>query len=268
MRAITRKSALPLSCIGTPAILVHWHRSRTPGLQVIDIVRILALETATQPGSIALLEGGRPVAQCDLAKESRTTRSLIPAIQGQLAVLGWQATDLELVAVSQGPGSFTGLRVGVTVAKTLAYAIGAEVMGIDTLEVIARQSTRPEHQSESQSLWAIMDAHRQQLFCARYACDAQVGWRLEQPSHLIDIAAWFEQVQAGDVVAGPPVEKLRSEIHPQAILEDAANCAPRATTVGELAAEAYQQGRRDDHWDLIPNYLRLSAAEEKRAAQS
>ena len=234
-------------------------------MQVNDIVRILALETAVQPGSIALLESARLVARLDLAADSRTTRSLMPAIHGQLAVLGWKVTDVELVAVSQGPGSFTGLRVGVTVAKTLAYAIGAEVMGIDTLEVIARQSISSDNQSES--LWAIMDAHRQQLFCAKYERDAEGGWQLAQPPHLLGIAAWLEQIEAGDVISGPPVEKLRAQIHPQAILEDVANFAPRATTVGQLAAKAYQQGRREDLWGLTPKYLRLSAAEEKRAAR-
>ncbi len=262
------KTALPLSCIDTPAILVQSHRFPTQRLQVIDIVRILALETAIQPGSIALLERAQPVARCDLAKDSRTTRSLMPAIQSQLAILGWKVTDLELVAVSQGPGSFTGLRVGVTVAKTLAYAIGAEVMGIDTLAVIARQATRPENTPASRSLWSIMDAHRQQLFCAKYQREAEGEWQLARPSHVIGIDAWLDQVQAGDVVTGPPTAKVIARLHPQAILEDAANFAPRAVTVGELAAEAYQQGRRDDLWGLLPTYLRLSAAEEKRAAQS
>ena len=262
------KWAPPLSCIGTPAILDESQRSRTPRLQVIDTVRILALETAVQPGSIALLESAQFVARLDLAKDSRTTRSLMPAIHGQLVVLGWKVTDLELVAVSQGPGSFTGLRVGVTVAKTLAYAVGAEVLGIDTLEVIARQSIRSMNQSEPQSLWAIMDAHRQQLFCAKYERDAQGGCQLTQPPHVIGIDTWLEQVHAGDVVSGPPVEKLRPRIHSQAILEDTANFAPRATTVGELAAKAFQQGRRDDLWGLIPKYLRQSAAEEHRAARA
>ncbi len=255
-----------MSCIGTPAILVQLHRSQALRLQVINIVRILALETAKQPGSIALLEGARPVAQCELAKDGRTTRTLIPAIHSQLAGLGWNVNDLELVAVSQGPGSFTGLRVGITVAKTLAYAIGANVMGIDTLAVIARQSNCSV--TESKTLWTVMDAQRQQLFCARYERDVAGDWQLAEPSHVIGIEAWLEQIQAGHVVSGPLVDKVRSRIHPQAIVEDAANFAPRATTVGELAAEAFQQGRRDDLWGLIPNYLRLSAAEEKRAAQS
>ena len=112
-----------------------------------------------------------------------------------------------------------------------------------------------------------MDAQRQQLFCARYERDVAGDWQLTQPSHVIGIEAWLEQIQAGDVVSGPFVDKVRSRIHPQTNVEDAANFAPRATTVGELAAEAYQQGRRDDLWGLIPKYLRLSAAEEKRAAQ-
>lgn len=231
-------------------------------------MRILALETAVQPGSVALLENTRIVSQFGLAADVRTTRSIIPAIAAQLAAFGWKATELDLVAVSQGPGSFTGLRVGITVAKTLAYATGAAVLGIDTLEAIARQSKPAEFPSETRALWAIMDAQRQQLFCARFDRGERDDWRLAQSPHVLGIDQWLEKTQAGEVVAGPPVEKLRSRINPQAIFAEAENFAPRAATVGELAAEAFQRGRRDDVWALVPKYYRISAAEEKRAAGS
>lgn len=192
----------------------------------------------------------------------------MPAIHSQLVELGWKPADLDLVAVSQGPGSFTGLRVGVTVAKTLAYAVGAEVMGIDTLEVIARQSKASDFPADTPALWAVMDAQRRQLFCAKYDRDAQGGWQLAAPPHVLAIDDWLKKVRPGDVVSGPPVAQLRAGLNPLAICAEAANFAPRAVTVGELAAEAFQNGRRDDLWGLVPKYLRLSAAEEKRATQA
>jgi len=250
-----------------PAILNLDHTSRPPRLQVIDIVRILALETAIQPGSVALLEKSRIVAQSELPNGIRTTQSLMPAIQGLLEQQGWMAADLQLVAVSQGPGSFTGLRVGVTVAKTLAYALGAEVIGIDTLSVIAKQSQATETPSSTQSLWSVMDAQRQQLFCARYRFDPAAGWQSVQPPHILDVEVWLEKIEAGDIVSGPPVKKLSARIHPAAIQAALVQLAPRATTVGQMAAEAYQQGQRHDLWGLVPMYHRLSAAEEKHAAK-
>lgn len=226
------------------------------------------METAVQPGSIALLEKGQLISQRVLAADVRTTRSLMPAIQSQLANLGWKPANLDLVAVSQGPGSFTGLRVGVTVAKTLAYAIGAEVMGIDTLEVIARQSKASDFPPEAQTQWVVMDAQRQQLFCANYDRAPDGGWQLARPPHVLGIDVWLEKIRRDDIVSGPPVEKLRARMSASAIFADAANFAPRATTVGEIAAVAFQEGRRDDLWGLVPKYHRLSAAEEKRAART
>jgi len=234
-------------------------------LQVNEIVRILALETAVQPGSIALLENAEIVAQMDLAAGTRTTRTLIPAIHRKLDELGWPVGGLDLVAVSQGPGSFTGLRVGITVAKTLAYAVGADVLGVETLDVIARQVVPPSPNLATRSLWTVMDAQRQQLFCAKYECGDDEAWRLVDPLRVVDIAWWLESISDGDIVSGPPIEKLRDRMRPGVTQADPTQRAPRATTVGEIAWHAHQLGRRDDVWGLVPKYHRLSAAEEKRA---
>ncbi len=233
-----------------------------------------------QPGSIALLENAEIVAQLDLANGIRTTCSLIPGIQDQLAKLGWQPTDLDLVAVSHGPGSFTGLRVGITVAKALAYALGAEVMGISTLDVIARQAevsspdlaTRTSEIDTSevgvQSLWSLIDAQRQQVFVARYEPVASAPWRRAESTCVLGVDTWLAKIAPGDVISGPPVEKLRSRVRPDVAIIAAVNGVPRAATVGRLAAEAFHRGERGDLWALVPQYHRLSAAEEKRAAAS
>src|SRR5687768_12135976 len=107
-------------------------------------MRILALETSGLSGEVALLEGERVIAEQWLDPGQRTARSLAPGMKQILQTAGWQPRDVQLVAVTIGPGSFTGLRVGVTAAKTLAYAVGCEVMGVDTLEVIAAQAPPKE----------------------------------------------------------------------------------------------------------------------------
>src|SRR5688572_22548430 len=104
------------------------------------MTRLLAIETTTFTGSIALLDEDRIVAEARLPDELRSAQSLAPAIQTLLSHAGWPVNSLNLIAVAQGPGSFTGLRVGVTTAKTLAYALEAEVLGVDTLDVVAAQA--------------------------------------------------------------------------------------------------------------------------------
>jgi len=96
-------------------------------------MRTIALETSSSSGSIALFEADRLVAESDLGawelgRGQRTAQSLAPALQSILRQATWKPRDVELIAVTDGPGSFTGLRAGVTTAKVFAYATGAEVV--------------------------------------------------------------------------------------------------------------------------------------------
>ena len=117
--------------------------------------------------------------------------------------MGWRPQDVQLVAVTQGPGSFTGLRVGVTAAKTMAYAVGAEVFAVNTLKVIAEQSP-----AGVQRVCAVLDAQRQQLFAADFQRQAD---RLVEASgtRIEDIADWLAGLSADTAVSGPGLARLR-----------------------------------------------------------
>src|SRR5262245_58515613 len=100
----------------------------------------LALESSGPAGSIALLEGERVLGEQTLELGCRHGQALLPEIRRLLARCNRTARDCRLVAVSIGPGSFTGLRVGVTCAKTMAFATGCQVAAVDTLLAIAANS--------------------------------------------------------------------------------------------------------------------------------
>ena len=89
-----------------------------------------------------MAEDGRVIGQRVLPEKSRTAQALVPAIRSQFDAAGWKPTDVQLIAVTQGPGSFTGLRVGITTAKTFAYAVSAQVIGVNTLLALAEQAPR------------------------------------------------------------------------------------------------------------------------------
>src|SRR5688572_30661357 len=127
------------------------------------MTRILALETSGTCGSVAALDAGGVLRELPLDPALRSARSLAPGIRQLLQGMGWQPRDVQLVAVTAGPGSFTGLRVGITTAKAFAYAAGAEVLGVDTLEVLARQAP-----SDAQLVQTAIDAQRQELFVATF----------------------------------------------------------------------------------------------------
>jgi tRNA threonylcarbamoyladenosine biosynthesis protein TsaB len=276
-------------------------------------VLILALETSSQAGSVALLdcraastwegeapaepqastregeapaepqastrEGeapaepqallGKPAVapDCDnvlshraLAADRRSAQTLIPAMAYVLSAAGRMSADVSLVAVTVGPGSFTGLRVGVTAAKSFAYATGCECLGVDTLEVIAEQA--PRNEASAAEIQAVLDAQRKELYLARFRIDGCELVRLEE-NRIVPVERWLADLVPGTVVTGSGINRLVDRLPAGVVAIDPRLREPQAATVGRLAWRQYQAGRRDDLWKLAPKYLRLSAAEEK-----
>jgi tRNA threonylcarbamoyladenosine biosynthesis protein TsaB len=225
-------------------------------------MKILAIETTDQAGSVALLEGRRVLAEVRLTSDQRSAQSLAPAIRDLLEAAGWQPAGVRLVAVAIGPGSFTGLRVGVTTAKTFAYAVGCDLVAVPTLEVVAAQM--PEGPSQ---LLTILDAGRQQVFSARFSPVADGRVESIEPTTLVDDAVWLAGLQVEEMISGQGLRKFAGRLPETARLAPAEVWAPRAATVGLLAVSRYELGQRDELWSLVPVYHRASAAEEKLARQ-
>jgi tRNA threonylcarbamoyladenosine biosynthesis protein TsaB len=160
--------------------------------------------------------------------------------------------------VTTGPGSFTGLRVGVTTAKVLAYAVQAAILGVDTLETIARQSP-----PQVQRVWAVVDAQRGQVVAREFARDAEGIFRPVAAASLVDVDAWFAGLPAGAAVSGPILGKLQAQVPKAVTLLESPCWAPQAATVGRIAWRRYQAGERGDVWQIAPAYSRRAAAEEK-----
>jgi len=280
---------------------------------------LLALETSGRSGSIALakstesLDGLREsigsewslpgrclrnlterleILSLDLDPTWGSAKTLAPAIQKLLAQDGLTPKDLHAIAVVQGPGSFTGLRVGIATAKVMAYALQIPILAIDTLEVIAQQvsdsRTEPDSRtvlgSQSLDLFAVADAFRGQSFWAKYRIGA--GECIETTRTRIDDNTWLAQelsVQdpSGCIcVAGPSLEKLRDcyrEI-PSAESQTALDKShlvwepkqlgePRASTVARLGWRAWLRDQTVEPFGLLPMYYRSSAAEEKHSSR-
>ena len=229
-------------------------------------MRCLAMETSGREATIAALvgeeNGASLVKQIELPRSQRTAQALAPALSDLLEGLDWPATSIDLVAVAVGPGSFTGLRIGVTVAKTFAYATGAEVVGVNTLDVLAAQTP-----AQGATLWTVVDAQRSELFAARYTLGDDGRWETEAPTHLVPADAWFTQLGGGESITGPALAKYQvrlDRLGGELTIVDADHWNPLALTVGHLGYQRYVAGQRDDLWQLVPKYYRLSAAEEKR----
>jgi tRNA threonylcarbamoyladenosine biosynthesis protein TsaB len=237
-----------------------------PGASVL----ILAFDTSSLAGSVALLDGPRLLEERILDPARRSAQTLAPAIAELLKACALKPGQIRLVATTTGPGSFTGLRVGVTMAKTLAYAASAEVLGLSTLEAIAQQALTPSTATTGYEIQAVLDAQRRELFVGRFRFDPETEssdglrplTRLE-PDRIVPADRWLVSLTPGTVVSGRGLERLPAPLPPDVIAMPASQWEPQAATIGRLAWRDYQNGRRDDLWKLLPVYLRPSYADEK-----
>jgi tRNA threonylcarbamoyladenosine biosynthesis protein TsaB len=224
---------------------------------------ILSLDTSSPCSSVALTKGtrqnGEVIAALSLTGKVSHSRRLLSAIDVimQSSGVGWQ--DLCGIGVSLGPGSFTGLRIGMATAKGLAAAAGKVLLGVLTLDSLAAKCVT------ERLICSVVDARKKEVYAAFYRCDRQ-GWskRMGEPVVLspADLAALIDQPV---LLIGDGARIYRDVWH--ALLPDTALIAPAglhepsATSLGLLAGEMFGRGDFLDLGDGAPVYVRSSDAE-------
>lgn len=224
-------------------------------------MRILALETSGMAGSIAVLDGETVLGEIVLDPTRRTAQTLVPAIEAVLQQVTWEPTTVQLVAVTTGPGSFTGLRIGVTTAKTFVYATGAALVGVNTLSVLAR-GVFTDQTEWTGPLWVVLNAERDQLFAASFQ-RAGSEWTEVEPTRIMDNHSWLRGLKDGTLVGGSGLTGLVGQIPKGVHIAPESTWTACAGNVGREGLRAFQAGRVSDCWSLMPNYYRESAAVEK-----
>ena len=144
---------------------------------------ILAIETSGRLGSVALAQGDKLLAESHFSGPMRHSAEIFPAIVGLLNQFNKKPDQIEHVYISIGPGSFTGLRIAVTIAKTIALANNAKIVAVDTLDCIA---VNISPQDNSQRLGVILDAKRGQFFIAVYEQSEQLPVSFPRKRESID----------------------------------------------------------------------------------
>ncbi|MEW4561897.1 tRNA (adenosine(37)-N6)-threonylcarbamoyltransferase complex dimerization subunit type 1 TsaB [Bremerella sp. JC770] len=221
-------------------------------------MKTLAIDTSTRQSSVALFQGSELVVAQWLDSSLPTTQAITPLLNQLVDEAGWKPTDLQLVIAAQGPGSFTGLRIGVMTAKTIAYVSGATTVGVNTLRAIAHRCD-----DNVSRLHVVMDAQRKQFFHAAYDRDDAGTYVEVQSTQIVDDKEFLASISAGESITGPGL-KNKLEFLPEAVrVVDENEWAPTAESVGRVGIADFLAGRFDDFWSLNPNYYRKSAAEEK-----
>ncbi len=226
-------------------------------------MHILSLETSHLPGSVELSQehGGQYASRASRTLPSRqsTAQHFAPTIREMLQEASLRPSEIGLVAVDVGPGSFTGLRIAVTFAKVFAYATGADVLGISSIDVLAQQGAS----ATEGRLWTVVDAHRGQVFAACYEVGGDRPLREAITAEMLPIDRWTGQLEPHDVITGPIVERLLPRLPTGVTAAPSALGFPTAEVLGRIAWQRWRAGERGDIWQLSPNYIRKSAAEER-----
>lgn len=226
-------------------------------------LKLLAIDTSLAVGSVAA------------ADDDRTTEILMPtagehaarigtALVEAAERLGWRVGDAEVVAVVRGPGSFTGLRVGIAAAKGVAWATGAALVGVSGFEAIASRTALACGGPRAR-LHLAYDAGRGELFVTEAEPDGPVPGRFRlAPPRLVAVEAWLAELAAGSIVSGPGLERLNESLRTRGDLVVAPEEAwrPTAADAIRLARARHAAGEHDDPATLVPDYLRPSYADE------
>jgi len=227
----------------------------------------LAFDTATEMCTVALGLGDDVLAAVDVHSPRAHLRRLFPLAEQVLALSGREQAEIEAVAVGIGPGSLTGVRIGVTAARTLAQALGVPCIGLPTLDVIAHAFS-----STGATVCVVVDASRQEVYAAVYECSGSAPNRLTEiramaPGALADLLG--ERGEEKILIAGDGLvsyrEALIEPLGARAEVASRLTWYPRAGHLVTLAAlQPSAVGSGFEH--VRPIYTRLSDAEEAEKA--
>ena len=230
-------------------------------------MRILAFESSAKAASVALLEDGVLAGEYYVNNGKTHSATLMPMAEALLRDSGLRAADIDLVAVAKGPGSFTGVRIGVAAAKGFAWAAELPVCGVSTLEAMAF-----ELRHMTGIICPVMDARRAQVYNALFESDGTALTRIteDRAISLEDLKKDLQTVEKPIFLVGdgsrlcynslePEIDYLRL---PPAHLEQ-----QRASGVAMAAVVMARQGLTESPEALVPNYLRLSQAERERLSK-
>lgn len=223
-------------------------------------MRILAVDTSSNVASAAIVDGDKMVCECVLNNKLTHSQTLMPMIDEVFKKSEYTPSDIDLFAVSNGPGSFTGLRIGVTTIKGLAHATQKPVCGVNTLEALAYNLPFCPH-----IIAPIMDARREQVYNAFYRWENGELKVITSPRAISLEDCMKELIELDETVVflgdGVAVfcEKIKGIMGEKALFAPQFACTQRAACV----AEAAKNKNTMEYSELAPVYLRKSQAERE-----
>ncbi|HAJ26105.1 MAG TPA: tRNA (adenosine(37)-N6)-threonylcarbamoyltransferase complex dimerization subunit type 1 TsaB [Syntrophus sp. (in: bacteria)] len=229
-------------------------------------MNILALDTSGETASVAILRDETVLGEIFLDLGRNHSEILLPSIEHLLTATGLELMAIDVFACTVGPGSFTGIRIGVGTIKGLALAADRPVVGLSALEVLAMDAM-----GFQRKICPMIDARREQVYAGLYADNGSEGLICIIPEQLIKANEFLELIEGETVFTGTGAVKYRDIIQRgltgKGFFVVGHRNRVHASTVGVLAGREALAGGLTDAVKLVPLYLRRSEAEEKMDRQ-
>jgi len=231
-------------------------------------MKILGVDTSTQTGSVAVLEGDTVLAEVSVTSAQTHAKRLMCVVDSTLEMAGMTIAECDGFAVTTGPGSFTGLRIGISTVKGLGFATKKPVAGVPTLDALAYQFPSFPH-----LICPVLDARKGQIYTALYECAGYMKWTRVIEDCAAEPTQWLKQIQRLCLFVGDGATVYGELI--RETLGSLAHFAPpylnrvRASVVAYMGIDQILNGQIADVARLTPHYIRKSEAEiklEKRRA--
>lgn len=228
-------------------------------------MRILAVDTSTNVASAAILEDEVIIGEYNCNRGKTHSQRLMPMVQHLMETAGLTVSDIDAFSASIGPGSFTGLRIGVTTIKAMAFAAEKPVISVHTLDALAYNIPFAEN-----LVCPMIDARNNQVFTAIYRF---IGGKLERLTEYLGIPvtelADTLRVMDGKITflgdaCNMHKEYFEHELGDRVRMASANTALAKASSVAILAGKAYREGKLESCYDMVPFYLRKSQAERER----
>lgn len=226
-------------------------------------MKILSLDTSATVASVAIADGATPLAEYTLNAKNTHSETLLPMIEAALGALSLKVSDIDLFALSAGPGSFTGVRIGAATVKGLAFASSKPCVEVSTLEALAQNLVIKEG-----LICPVMNARRSQVYTALFKSDGKALTRL-MPDSALSIDELDELLsQYGEPIAlvGDGYDICEKGFSKSTLCYvPEAMRLQSALSVAAVALKKYESGEIATDSSLSVNYLRPSQAERERA---
>ena len=222
-------------------------------------MKLIGIDTSSYSGSVSVIEDDKLLGECLLNLGPRHSENIVASIDWLLNTLSIKKNELEGVAVSVGPGSFTSLRVGVTIAKSLTHTLKLKIVGVSSLEILASNIPNTD-----KKICALIDAKRGEVYSSifEYSNEIIKQIRCDKIQKIVELCS---DINDSTIFVGDAVsiygDVLKSSLDDLAIIAGELLSIPRSSHCAVIGLNKIKDGFEDDPIMLVPNYLRKSDAE-------